>query len=141
MGYNFSKEKVVFRLSHKKLIINWLDSLIKKERAKRGDISYIFCTDKYLLNMNKAYLNHDFYTDVITFDYSEHKLISGDIFISIDRVKDNAKQFNVSFQNELLRVIVHGVLHLCGYNDKTKAQEKQMRAKEDYYLSLFPKSK
>lgn len=140
MSYNFSKEKVVFRLSNKQLIINWLDKIIKIEKHKTGDISYIFCSDKYLLKINKSYLNHDFYTDIITFDYSENKSVSGDIFISIDRVKENAKHFGVSFQNELLRVIAHGVLHLCGHKDKTKAQEKQMRAKEDYYLSLYPKS-
>lgn len=140
MSYNFSKEKVVFRLSRKQLIVNWLDKIIQQEKHKPGDISYIFCSDKYLLNINKTYLKHDFYTDIITFDYSKNKSVSGDIFISIDRVKENAKEFSVSFQNELLRVIAHGVLHLCGYKDKTKAQEKQMRAKEDYYLSLYPKS-
>ena len=141
MSYTFSKEKTNFRFQNKELIIKWLDNSIHNEKVNPGEISFVFCSDNHLLSMNKKYLKHNFYTDVITFDYSENKLVSGDIFISIDRVVDNAKLFKVGFQDELLRVMIHGVLHLCGYKDKSPAKARQMRLKEDYYLSLFPKSK
>jgi len=97
-------------------------------------ISVIFCSDDYLLSVNKEYLNHDYYTDIITFDYSVDTEISGDLFISIDRVKENSTEFNVPFLNELHRVLVHGVLHLCGYGDKSPVEETLMRSKEDFYL-------
>lgn len=138
MSYSFLKEDTTYRFSHKDLIIKWLNKTIKSEKYKPGDISFIFCSDKYLLKMNRAYLKHDYYTDIITFDYCENNTISGDIFISIDRVKDNAKQYNVSSQNELYRVMIHGILHLCGYGDKSVVKARHMRKKEDYYLSLHP---
>jgi probable rRNA maturation factor len=138
MSYSFSKENIKHRFLHKDLIINWLNKIIKSEKHKPGEISFIFCSDKYLLKMNRAYLKHDYYTDIITFDYCESNIVSGDIFISIDRVKDNAKQYKATFQAELYRVMAHGILHLCGYGDKTKAQIKVMQQKEDYYLSLNP---
>lgn len=141
MAYSFSKENTKFRLLYKELIISWLDKSIRKEAHKPGEISFIFCSDKYLLKINKAYLKHNYFTDIITFDYSENKLISGDIFISVDRVLANAKTYNVSFNNELLRVMIHGVLHLCGYKDKSPANARQMRLKEDYYLSLWANMK
>jgi len=137
MSYIFSKEDTSFRFLYKELIISWLDKSIRKEAHKPGDISYIFCSDKYLLKINRDYLNHDYYTDIITFDYSQGKTISGDLFISIDRVKENANQYKVSFQEELKRVMIHGVLHLCGYSDKSPRHARQMREKEDYYLSLW----
>ena len=108
--------------------------LIREESKESGDISVIFCSDEYLLEMNKKHLNHDYYTDIITFNYVEGKLISGDLFISTDRIKENANKFRVSFHEELYRVILHGVLHLIGYNDKTEEQKKVMREKENYYL-------
>jgi rRNA maturation RNase YbeY len=117
--------------------ISSLESLIGSENFESGEITIVFCTDDYLLEINKTYLNHDFYTDIITFDYSENDLVSGDLFISIDRVKDNAESFSVSFDNELKRVIYHGVLHLCGYKDKTENDEKEMREKENFYMNQF----
>jgi probable rRNA maturation factor len=139
-NYEFHKQDISFRFLHKDLIIKWLNKSIRKEGKKTGPITFIFCSDNYLAKLNKQYLNHNTFTDIITFDYSVKDLVSGDIFISIDRVRENASVFNVSFQNELLRVMVHGVLHLCGYKDKSNAQEKLMRQKEDYYLSLWTKS-
>lgn len=139
MSYSFHKESTVFRFSDKNLIINWLNLSLKKEKKISGELNFIFCSDKYLLKINQEYLNHDYYTDIITFDYTQKNLVSGDIYISIDRVKENATTYQVSFQNELLRVIIHGVLHLCGYKDKTRADARLMREKEDYYLSLWPK--
>lgn len=107
---------------------------IKEEKKELGSINYIFCSDIYLLNMNKEYLQHDYYTDIITFDYSENNIISGDIFISKDRVEDNAMQFKVGFLNELNRVMIHGVLHLLDYKDFTKEEKLEMKAKEDHYM-------
>lgn len=110
----------------------------KKEGFKVGEVNYIFCTDPYLLQINQQYLNHDTYTDIITFPYSQKgEPVSSDIYISIDRVRQNAKDFNTSFTRELHRVIFHGMLHLCGYKDKNKEQTQQMREKEDYYLDLY----
>ena len=114
-----------------------VDSLIISEKFKPGEITIIFCSDDYLLDKNRAYLNHDYYTDIITFDYSENDVVSGDLFISIDRVKDNANTYGISFDNELKRVVYHGILHLCGYKDKTEKDKKEMREKENYYLSQF----
>lgn len=109
--------------------------LIDNEIKKAGDISVIFCSDKYLLDMNKKYLNHNYYTDIITFNYVEGDTISGDLFISIERVKENALKFQSVWKKELYRVIFHGVLHLVGYNDKTPDESKIIREKEDMYLS------
>jgi rRNA maturation RNase YbeY len=141
MTYSFSKEDISFKFLHKDLIIKWLTKSIRAEKHSPGEISFVFCSDKYLLKINRTYLKHDYYTDIITFDYCENKTVSGDIFISIDRVKDNAHHYKVSFENELYRVMIHGVLHLCGYGDKSTAAAKRMRQKEDYYLSLHPKLK
>lgn len=113
----------------------WLSQVSETEKKNLGDITLIFCSDEYLLNVNKEHLDHDYYTDIITFDYSEDDFVSGDLFISIDRVLENAEINNVSFLNELNRVVVHGVLHLCGYKDKTEEEEKLMRLKEDEALS------
>lgn len=116
---------------------NYINQLIVEEGKKAGDISYIFCSDNYLLKMNQEYLNHDYFTDIITFDYCEGETISGDIFISIDRVKENADDFNEPLKKELFRVIFHGILHLAGYRDKTDIEKSQMKAKEDFYLRMF----
>jgi len=108
--------------------------LIILEGKMEGEISIIFCTDDYLLKINKDFLNHDYYTDIITFNYVSGNIISGDLFISIERVKENAKFFNVKFIEELERVILHGILHLIGYDDKTTEQKEEIRKKENYYL-------
>ena len=118
-------------------IKSWISSVITSENKKTGSINFIFCSDDYLLNVNKQYLDHDYYTDIITFDYVEGKIISGDIFISVDRVADNASKFQVSFDEELRRILVHGVLHLLGYPDKDPAEKTVMTGKEDHYLATF----
>lgn len=115
----------------------WLSEVVAVENKKLGDITLIFCSDDYLLKVNQEYLEHDYYTDIITFDYSEDDFLSGDLFISFDRVKENAGINNVSFFNELNRVVVHGVLHLCGYKDKSEEEEKLMREKENEMLDLL----
>jgi rRNA maturation RNase YbeY len=114
-----------------------LKSLAIKEGKILKDISVVFTDDEYLLEVNKQYLNHDYYTDVITFDYSVFPSVSGDIMISLDRVKDNAESLSVSFEEELFRVIFHGLLHLCGYKDKSPSDEALMRKKENEYLNFF----
>ena len=114
--------------------VSSLSDLIEAEGFNEGDITVVFVTDEYLLEMNKTHLNHDYYTDIITFDYTESNFISGDLFISYDRVLDNSNKFNVTEFNELCRVVFHGVLHLCGYKDKSKKEEQLMRTKETYYL-------
>lgn len=112
----------------------WIISAIKEEEKQVGNINIIFCDDKDLLEKNKTFLKHDTLTDIITFDYSELNTISGDIFISVERVLDNSKDFNVTFEQELNRVIIHGNLHLLGYKDKTEEEQITMSKKEDYYL-------
>lgn len=118
-------------------IKEWVNRAIKKEGYRLGELSYNFCSDEHLLQINIEHLQHDFYTDIITFELNENKTIVGDVYISIDRVKDNAQQNNKTYSNELMRVIIHGTLHLCGYKDKTKKEAALMREKEDYYLSLL----
>lgn len=115
----------------------FISTIFKKERKKANSLNYIFCSDAYLLNINRQFLNHDFYTDIITFDLSNSSEIEGEIYISIDRVKDNAKQHGNTFKEEFHRVIFHGVLHLCGYKDKSAKEEKLMREMEDKYLKLY----
>jgi rRNA maturation RNase YbeY len=117
--------------------VSSLSDLITSEGFNEGDITVVFVTDEYLLEINKTHLDHDYYTDIITFDYTESNFISGDLFISYDRVLDNSKEFNVSSYNELCRVVFHGVLHLCGYKDKSSEDEKLMRAKESFYLEKY----
>lgn len=116
---------------------DWISRIIESEGYSKGQIDYIFCTDDYLLNLNQEYLNHDTYTDIITFDYTEGKKVSGDVFISTERVKDNAKDYAVNFEEELLRVMSHGLLHLMGYGDKTGEERELMREKEEEKIKLF----
>ena len=118
-------------------LTNWISNVCSSENNEFGDISLIFCSDEYLLEMNRTHLDHDYYTDIITFDYTENQIVSGDLFISVDRVRENASDFNVSFEHELHRVMIHGVLHLCGYKDKSDEEEKLMRSKENDALSLI----
>jgi rRNA maturation RNase YbeY len=118
-------------------ILDWYTKVSLQEDKELGDVTIIFCSDDYLLEVNREHLNHDYYTDIITFDYSVFPIVSGDLFISVDRVKENATDFNVSFEHELHRVIIHGFLHLCGYFDKTNEDELLMRSKENQALSLI----
>lgn len=126
-----------FILNNENELSNWISSVINTEDFKEGDINYIFCNDEYLLQLNIDYLQHDTLTDIISFDYTLGKIIHGDIYISIERVMDNAKKFDVDFSDELLRVMVHGILHYCGYKDKTVEQKSLMRDKESYYMKNY----
>jgi len=126
-----------FELSDEAKYAEWISEVIASEGKKEGEISYIFCDDEYLLEINQQHLDHDTLTDIISFDYTMGNEISGDIFISVERVKDNAVDFNVAFDEELLRVMSHGVLHYCGYKDKGDEDEKLMRSKEEEKIALF----
>lgn len=155
----FFTESVAFTLRHKNALRHWLSACALTERKQVGTINYIFCSDEYLRKINKQYLDHDYYTDIITFSSSasvemllpasgsklkekksvsekQHAVIGGDIYISIDRVKENAKQYQQTVKDELHRVMAHGVLHLCGYGDKSASEEKKMRKMEEKWLSL-----
>jgi probable rRNA maturation factor len=131
----FHAEDISYNLKQKTAVRNWLTDTIKAEGYKLKELTYIFCTDEYLLQINRQYLDHDTYTDIITFDNSEQDgVIIGDIFISIERIRENAVNFNVTETQELHRVLIHGALHLLGYKDKTAADKKKMTSKEDFYL-------
>ena len=133
---NFFTEDLTYNLKGKIAIKKWLQETIVAEGYQLAELNFIFCSDEYLLRVNQDFLQHDYYTDVITFDNSEElKTILGDIFISIDRVKDNANQNNATTNDELCRIMVHGLLHLLGYRDKTQKAKKEMTAKEDFYLA------
>ncbi|MEO5947660.1 MAG: rRNA maturation RNase YbeY [Chitinophagaceae bacterium] len=141
---SLSKSKVYFFSQGVKLTLQsrtrlkgFIESIFNKEGKRLSSINYIFCTDKALLEINKQFLKHDFYTDIITFDLSESAEITAEIYISVDRVRDNAKNLGVSFKSELLRVIFHGALHLSGYKDKTKLEKADMSEKEDHYLNKY----
>lgn len=137
MAVHLFNEGVEFKINQKHNLQSWLIKVAKQERHTINSLNYIFCSDEHLLKMNIEYLNHNTYTDVISFDSSEEPgIVEGDIFISIDRVKENAIDRNLAFQEELDRVMVHGLLHFLGYNDKTKDEIKLMREKEEAYLSL-----
>lgn len=134
---NFFEEDIRFKLKDKAKVKEWVKTTIEAEGYKLKELNYIFCSDKYLLQINQQYLDHDTYTDIVTFDNSEkEKTIEGDIFISIERIRENAEKFSVSETSELHRVIIHGALHLLGYKDKTAESKKLMTAKEDQYLGI-----
>lgn len=133
---NFHSESIDFQNNKAEITAKWLERCILNEGKKTGPINFIYCSDDYLLQVNQDFLNHDYFTDVITFDYSDENEISGDVFISIDRVKENAEVNNVNFENELNRVMIHGVLHLMGYKDSKPEEKAEIRAKEDFYLAL-----
>jgi len=137
---SFQNQSISFKLPEKTKLKQWIKTITEKEKHILGNINYIFCSDEELLEINIRHLNHNTYTDIITFDYTEEKKISSDIFISIDRVTENAKKFDVSFENELHRVMIHGILHLCGYKDKTKADAELMRKKENGALKVLNKA-
>jgi probable rRNA maturation factor len=130
----FHNADTSYILKNKRIISSWITDTIKEEEKQLEEISYIFCTDDYLLKINQEHLDHDTYTDIITFDYTEDGIISSEIYISVDRVRENAKNLGVGALDEMHRVIIHGVLHLCGYKDKSDLQSQEMRGKENYYL-------
>ena len=141
---SLTKSKVYFffevqvSLRNRSVLKRFLEDIIKKENRKLEGINYIFCSDKRLLEINRQFLQHDFYTDIITFELSaKHQPINAEIYISIDRVRENARVLRLPFSHELLRVMIHGILHLCGYSDKSPRQQKNMREKEDHYLKNY----
>ena len=135
----YYKEDIKFELKAKALNNKWLKFVAESEIRKIGDINIIFCSDNYILDVNMRYLQHDYFTDIITFDYCEKNILSGDLFISIDSVRENAVYYGTDFNEELNRVMVHGILHLIGYDDHSEEEFSQMRAKENYYLELKKK--
>lgn len=134
INFNYESE---FTLNNEEAVATWLSAVIVSENKTEGEINYIFCNDEYLHKINVEYLNHDTLTDIISFDYTMGNEISGDIFVSVERVLDNSKDYNTSFEEELRRVLVHGVLHYCGYKDKSETDEALMRSKEDEKLVMF----
>ena len=134
ISFNYETE---FKLEDELQFQTWISNAIEEENCNEGDLNYIFCDDDYLHKINVEYLNHDTLTDIISFDYSVGKELHGDIFISIERVADNAKDFEVAFEKELQRVMIHGVLHYCGYKDKTDSEKAIMRSKEEHYMHKF----
>jgi len=134
INFNYETE---FTLDNEQAFADWLSAVIVSESKNEGEINYIFCDDEYLHKINVEYLNHDTLTDIISFDYTVGNELNGDIFVSIERVADNAKDFNVSFEEELKRVLAHGILHYCGYKDKSDADAELMRSKEDEKIAMF----
>lgn len=134
INFNYETD---FQLDNETAMASWLSAVILSENKKEGEINYVFCDDVYLHQINMEYLNHDTLTDIISFDYSIGNELHGDIFVSVQRVLDNAQDFKVSFDDELKRVLVHGVLHYCGYKDKSPEEEIQMRQKEEEKMALF----
>ena len=134
INFNYEND---FNLDNEEAIAAWLSAVIVSEKKNEGEINYIFCDDDYLHKINLEYLNHDTLTDIISFDYTVGNELNGDIFVSVERVQDNANDFNVSFEEELKRVLVHGVLHYCGYKDKGEEDERLMRLKEDEKIAMF----
>ena len=134
---SIAQADVKIKLKGKRIIYDWIKTVIISEKRQPGEISIVLCSDKYLLDMNKQFLHHDYFTDIITFDYSAGKTISGELYISVDRVKENAGKFKAKFEQELHRVIIHGVLHLCGYMDKSASDQRKMRSKEDQKLKML----
>jgi rRNA maturation RNase YbeY len=133
----YFNEDIAFKLDSFPNLCHWLSNVIKSENHQQGDINYIFCSKPYLLELNRNYLDHDYHTDILTFDQSaESNTISGDIYISVEQVAENAEQYQQSFSLELKRVMLHGILHLLGYNDQTPEEQFEMRKKEEAYLSL-----
>jgi rRNA maturation RNase YbeY len=132
---SYFTEDIVFPFKEKRLTSRWLKFVAESEAKRLGDVAVIFCSDNYILDVNIKYLQHDYYTDIITFDYCEGNRLSGDLFISVDSVRENASFYGTEFADELNRVIVHGLLHLIGYDDHSEEDIAVMRAKENYYLS------
>lgn len=138
MAIHFFEEGIQSKITQKRKIKLWITEIAKEKKFRIQTLNYIFCTDDYLLEINKNYLNHDTYTDIITFDQSEFEgEIEGDIYISIDRVKENSKILETKYEEELLRVLIHGLLHLCGYKDKNQREKETMRREEEKAMNLF----
>ena len=137
MAIIYSKLNVPIPKIKKREISNWIRQVLIFNNKTTGNINFIFCSDEEILKINNEFLNHDYYTDIITFDYSEGEKISGDLFISLDTVKSNSEKFKTEYYNELYRVMIHGILHLCGFDDKSLKQKKEMRAKEEDYLNIL----
>ena len=133
----FDRTDHAYRLRQIKRVRSWLTRVVESHSLEVGEIAVIFCSDEYLLELNRSALDHDYYTDIITFDHCVGDIVSGDLYISVDRVKDNAHIHRMAFRQEMLRVCVHGILHLCGQGDKTESEALQMRQKEDHWLSVF----
>lgn len=139
MAITFNSEDTKFNITgHKREVAAWMRAAALAEGFRVGDINVVFCSDPYLLGINRQYLQHDYYTDIITFDYCETGILSGDLFISVDTVRSNAQEYGVMFHVELSRVIIHGVMHLAGYKDKTDGDAAKMRERENHYLSQLP---
>lgn len=136
MSVLFSIDKKGFRFNRRRLTAAWVCAVVSRETFSLGEVSIVFTSDENLLAINREFLQHDYFTDIITFDYSEGRVVSGELYISVDTVASNAAGLGMSFDDELDRVIIHGILHLCGYKDKTPAEQTGMRAKEDDYLSI-----
>lgn len=136
MAISYYAEDVKLPAIKKRETSSWIKEVASGYNKKTGDISYIFCSDEKILEVNKQYLQHDYFTDIITFDYTEGNVISGDLFISLDTVKSNAQQFNSSYEDELYRIIIHGILHLCGINDKGPGEREMMEKEENKALAL-----
>ncbi len=134
ISFNYETD---FELHNESDFSKWISAVILSENKKEGEINYIFCDDDYLLEINQQYLDHDTLTDIISFDYSVGNEINGDVFVSVERVKENASDYKVTFQEEIQRVLVHGILHYCGYKDKTESDELIMRAKEEEKMKMF----
>ena len=134
ISFNYENE---FELSNEEQLSNWISNVIVSEDKKEGEINYIFCDDNYLVEINQQYLDHDTLTDIISFDYSVGNELHGDVFISVERVVENAQDFDVTFEEELRRVLVHGILHYCGYKDKNEEDENLMRQKEEEKMKMF----
>jgi len=137
---SFNYANATLNISGKKELKRFIESLFEKENIALGTLSYVFCSDEDLLEMNKKFLNHDYYTDILTFDLSDNASIKGEVYISVERVKENAFIHSKTYFEEVLRVIFHGALHLCGYGDKSKEEKLKMRAREDYYIHAFQNS-
>jgi rRNA maturation RNase YbeY len=138
LAINFHEKEISAGIKNKNLLKKWLKDLILQEHASPGQINIVFTSDSNVLELNKKYLSRDYLTDIITFDYTENQLVAGDLFISIIRVKENSERFDVTFNMELKRVIVHGILHLLGYGDRNKKEKSLMRQMEDRYLLNSP---
>jgi len=138
VAISFFSEDTKYSLKNRRILKRWINDCIVREGKRPSAISFIFCSDQYLLSINRQYLQHDFYTDVITFDYSEGDNVSGDVFISVDTVLENSILFKKEFIDELHRVIIHGILHLCGHGDKSEEDASKMRLLEDNSLNLLP---
>lgn len=137
MAIRFFTLETDFKLPHKRIINSWIKNTISSHQYKVGEINYIFTSNEQILAVNKQYLSHDYFTDIITFNYNSNRLISGDIYISVETVRSNALVYAVSFEEELHRVIIHGILHLIGFNDKSKEQQAEMTANEDSNLKIL----